>query len=135
VLIYGHKSPHLGKASMQSPHIIKLKQLTNEAEEYFLPAEKLISGNPKQSLWMHYTDPSKQFFVGIWRSEPGKWKISYTEEEYCHMQEGVSIITDNEGKATTIKAGDEFVVPKGFVGTWEVVETSTKRFVIYELAL
>jgi uncharacterized cupin superfamily protein len=119
---------------MQSPQILKLNDLTPAAEEYFLPSEKLISGNPKQTLWMHYTDPSKQFFAGIWKSEPGKWSIAYTEEEYCHMQEGVSVITDNEGNATTVKAGDEFIVPKGFVGTWEVLATSTKRFVIYELA-
>lgn len=118
---------------MHSPQIIKLNDLTPDAQEYFLPSEKLISGNPKQSLWMHYTDTTKQFFAGMWRSEPGKWKISYTEEEYCHMQEGVSVITDSNGNTITVKAGDEFIVPKGFVGSWEVIETSTKRFVIYEL--
>jgi uncharacterized cupin superfamily protein len=101
-------------------------------EDYFIDAEKLIAGNPKQTLWMDYTDPTRQYFVGIWRSEPGKWKINYTEEEYCRMMEGVSVITDEAGHAVTVRAGDEFVIPRGFVGTWEVVETSTKRFVIYE---
>lgn len=101
-------------------------------EHYFLAPEKLITGNPKQTLWMHYTDPTRQYVVGLWRSEPGKWRIRYTEEEYCRMQEGVSVITDEAGHALTVRAGDEFVVPRGFVGTWEVVETSTKRFVIYE---
>jgi uncharacterized cupin superfamily protein len=32
----------------------------------------------------------------------------------------------------TVGAGDSFVVPRGFVGTWEVVATTTKRFVIHE---
>ena len=101
-------------------------------DHYFLPAEKLIQGNPKQSVALHYTDPSKQFVVGVWRSEPGKWHIKYTEEEYCHMLEGKSIITSESGPAVTLVAGDEFVVPAGFVGTWEVVVASAKRFVIYE---
>ena len=100
--------------------------------DYFLPPEKLVSGNPKQTLWMHYTDPTNQYFAGLWRSEPGKWRINYTEEEYCRMLEGRSVITDEAGHAVTVVAGDEFVIPRGFVGTWEVVETSTKRFVIYE---
>ncbi len=101
-------------------------------EEYFLPPEKLIEGNPKQTLWMHYTDPTRQFFVGLWRSEPGKWRVAYTEEEFCLMLEGRSVITDSSGHAVTLIAGESFVVPRGFVGTWEVLETTTKRFVIHE---
>jgi uncharacterized protein len=101
-------------------------------EDYYLPAEKLIRGNPKQSVSLHYTDPTKQFVVGIWRSEPGKWHVRYTEEEYCQMLEGKSIITSESGAAVTLVAGDEFVVPSGFVGTWEVVQFTAKRFVIYE---
>jgi len=105
-----------------------------EAEEYFLPADKLIAGNPKQTVWRHYTDPSTCFFVGLWRSEVGKWHIAYSEEEFCHVLEGTSVITDGEGRAVTVRAGESFVVPSGFVGTWEVVEPTIKRFVIYEAA-
>ncbi len=101
-------------------------------EEYFLPPEKLIEGNPKQTVWMHFTDPTQQFFVGLWRSEPGKWRIAYTEQEFCLMLEGRSVITDAAGQAVTVTAGESFVVPRGFVGTWEVLETTTKRFVIHE---
>ena len=58
--------------------------------------------------------------------------VAYTEEEYCQMLEGVSIVTDAGGHAVTLKAGDSFVVPRGFTGTWEVVEPSRKTFVVYE---
>ena len=104
------------------------------AEEYYLPADKLIAGNPRQTVWRHYTDPSMRFFVGLWRSEVGKWHIAYGEEEFCHMLEGTSVITDGDGRAVTVTAGESFVVPSGFVGTWEVVERTTKRFVIFEAA-
>lgn len=117
---------------MPTLNILKLAEASAKGDEYYLAPEKLMEGNPRQAVWIHYTDPSKQFVVGIWRSEPGKWKISYTEEEYCHMLEGMSIITDQAGLSVTVKPGESFVVPRGFVGTWEVVETSTKRFVIYE---
>jgi hypothetical protein len=101
-------------------------------QEYFLSPEKLLVGNPKQTVWMHYSDATEQFFVGVWRSEPGKWRIAYTEEEFCLMLEGRSIVTDEAGHAVTVAAGESFVIPRGFVGTWEVVETTVKRFVIYE---
>jgi uncharacterized cupin superfamily protein len=100
--------------------------------EYFLSGDKLIDGNPKQSVWNHYGDPSEKFFAGFWHSEIGKWKISYTEEEFCQILQGISVITDTDGNAVTVSAGDNFVVPRGFVGTWEVVEPTRKIYVIYE---
>lgn len=103
-----------------------------EAEEYFLPEDKLLSGNPKQTVWQEYTDPTGKFFCGLWKSEIGKWRIAYTEEEYCHLLEGESVITDEAGNATTVTTGDSFVIPRGFVGTWEVVVPTCKRYVIYE---
>lgn len=118
---------------MSAPALLKL-DATVTAEEYFLPPEKLVSGNPKQTVWMHYKDPSSRFFVGLWRSERGKWRIAYTEEEFCLMLEGTSIVCDESGRSVTVSAGESFVMPRGFVGTWEVVEPTTKRFVIYEAA-
>ncbi len=117
---------------MPQPQVLKLDSNTVVPQTYFLPTEKLIVGNPKQTLWMHYTDPTSQFFTGVWSSGPGKWKIAYTEEEFCLMLRGTSIITDTQGVSTAVTAGESFVMPKGFIGTWEVVEETTKRFVIYE---
>jgi uncharacterized cupin superfamily protein len=112
--------------------IVKLPTVSAEAESYFLPPEKLLSGNPRQTVRMLYTDPTKQFFVGEWESEVGKWRINYTEEEYCRMLEGVSVISDEQGCAVTVTAGDSFVIPRGFVGSWEVLQPTRKTFVIYE---
>lgn len=119
--------------ALPAPTVLKVDTKPTP-EEYFLPAEKLIAGNPKQTVWMHYSDPSRQFHVGIWRSEPGTWRVAYTEEEFCLMLEGTSIVTDAQGQAITVSAGESFVIPRGFAGTWQVVETTTKRFVIYEAA-
>lgn len=118
--------------SDNSTSVRLLHHHTSEPEEYYLDEKKRIEGNPKQTLWMDYTDLTKQYFVGVWRSEVGKWRINYTEEEYCSITEGISIVTDDQGVAIELKTGDEFVIPRGFNGTWEVVETTTKRFVIYE---
>lgn len=112
--------------------IIKLEESTVAGEDYNLPPEKLLAGNPRQTVWLQYADPTRRFSAGLWRSEPGKWKVSYTEEEYCQLLEGKSVLTDAAGHAIVVAAGDSFVIPGGFTGTWEVVETTTKRFVIYE---
>lgn len=112
--------------------LMKLNDQDVEAEEYYLDPEKLVSGNPRQTVWNHYTDPTGKYFSGFWESEIGKWRINYTEEETCYLIAGVSVVTDAAGTATTLTAGDSFVIPKGFKGTWEVVEPSRKLYAIYE---
>ena len=111
-------------------HQFKTSGVTGE--EYYLPEEKRIEGNPKQTLWNHYTDASGRFSSGIWQSEIGKWRIAYTEEEYCRILEGTSIISDAQGAEVTVAAGESFVIPRGFSGTWEVVEPTRKIYAIYE---
>ena len=103
--------------------------------EYHLPKEKLISGNPRQTVWLEYESASKEFSVGVWASEIGEWRILYTEEEYCHILEGRSVITDDNGSSFVVVAGIEFTIPAGFRGTWRVEEPTRKRFVIHERAL
>jgi uncharacterized protein len=102
------------------------------AEEYYLPEDRLIAGNPKQTLWMEYTDDSGRFFVGVWESEVGKWSVNYTEEEYFQILEGRSVITADGGRAVEVCGGESMVIPRGFKGTWEVIEPTRKTFVIFE---
>jgi uncharacterized cupin superfamily protein len=114
------------------PKVVRFDASRALEQEYFLPPEKRLSGNPRQRVWNHYSDASQKFSAGVWHSEVGKWKVSYTEEEYCQILEGSSVITDAAGNATRLSVGDNIVVPRGFVGTWEVVEPTRKIYVIYE---
>ena len=65
-----------------------------------------------------------QFFSGIWESSPGKWRVSYAENEFCGILSGRVVLTGADGKAQEFKAGDAFIIPAGFEGTWETVEPS-----------
>jgi hypothetical protein len=92
----------------------------------------LLSGEPQLTLWNHYTDPNNQFFAGVWSSTRGKWRISYVEHEFCHMTRGRVRITNTGGEQWDFVAGDSFVVPGGFAGTWEVIEDCSKFYVIFQ---
>lgn len=75
-------------------------------------------------------EESDGLYCGTWRSTPGKWRISYDEWEYCHILNGHSIITGDDGTVYEVREGDSFILRPGFSGTWEVVETTTKEYVI-----
>lgn len=92
------------------------------------PADRLIAGDPVFTTWN--LEERDGLYCGIWQATPGKWRIVYDEWEYCRILEGVSIIAEEGGAAVTMRAGDSFVIPPGFRGTWEVVETTRKDYVI-----
>jgi uncharacterized cupin superfamily protein len=120
---------------MSAPPIIRLveaSRIASEPVEYLPAPEKILSGHPRQRVWSQYTDESQKFSVGIWECEPGAWRVRYTEEEYCRVVMGRSLLTSAEGVVREVVAGDEFVIPRGFEGVWEVIERTRKVYVIYE---
>jgi uncharacterized protein len=95
-------------------------------------ADRLLEGRPEQSVSNHFTDPSQQFFAGRWSSTRGKWRVHYTETEFCHITGGSVRIVSATGEVYTFGPGESFVVPAGFEGTWEVLEDCTKLYAIFE---
>ena len=91
---------------------------------------KVVSGSPRFRTWNHYADGNEKTFAGVWEATPGAWRISYDEWEFCHIIAGVSILTRDGGMPHRLSAGDCFVIEPGFTGIWEVVETTTKHYVI-----
>lgn len=98
-------------------------------EEGVPPAERIIAGNPRTRTW-NVEEAEGGIYAGIWEATPGKWRISYDEWEFCHILTGVSVVSEEGGAAVTVKAGDSFVLRPGFKGTWEVLETTRKEYVI-----
>ena len=90
--------------------------------------EMVLAGDPVFTSWNAEERPG--LYCGIWQSTPGKWRISYDEWEYCRILEGHSILTEDGGAPHTVRAGDSFVIRPGFRGTWEVIETTRKDYVI-----
>ena len=91
--------------------------------------DRLISGNPQFTTW-NLEEREERLYCGIWQSTPGKWRISYDEWEYCRILSGVSLINGDDGTALQVGPGDSFVLRPGFSGTWEVIETTRKEYVI-----
>jgi len=89
---------------------------------------RLIAGDPVHTAWT--VEDRDGLLAGLWQSTPGKWRVAYDEWEYCRILSGVSVVTGDDGGAVTLAAGDSLILRPGFAGTWEVVETTRKEFVI-----
>jgi uncharacterized cupin superfamily protein len=92
----------------------------------------VVSGDPATRLQNYFTDNTGQFFCGIWESSPGKWRVSYSENEFCGILSGRVILTGADAEPHEFKTGDAFVIPAGFEGTWETIEPVRKWYAIFE---
>lgn len=74
--------------------------------------------------------PATDALVGAWEGEPG-W-VAFDEwpyHEVCVVLSGRVAIEDETGARAEFGAGEAFVVPAGFRGTWHTVESTRKIFV------
>jgi uncharacterized cupin superfamily protein len=95
-----------------------------------IEGEKIISGTPATRTWVQYEEPGGKLAAGQWEATPGKWRIAYAEWEYIVMLSGRCIVTGDDGERIEAGPGDTFVIEPGFTGTWEVLETMRKHWVI-----
>ncbi len=102
---------------------------TDIAPDVTRPApDRVIAGDPVHTSWN--IEDRDGLFCGLWQSTPGIWRVSYSEWEYFHIRAGHSILTQDGGSITILRAGDSLIIRPGFEGTWEVVETTLKDYVI-----
>lgn len=89
----------------------------------------VIFGTPRFKSW-NLDEAARGISSGIWESTLGKWRFENDHWEFCRILEGVSVITEEGSETHTVKPGDSFILRAGFKGTWEVVETTRKDYVI-----
>ena len=89
---------------------------------------RLIAGAPEHRTWL--TEDRDGLWCGVWQSTPGAWRVSYDEWEYFRLTHGLSILTPDGGDPIHLRPGEAHVIRPGFSGIWQVVETTTKDFVI-----
>lgn len=99
-----------------------------EAETGAPPADRVLAGDPRFTTWN--LEERDGLFAGVWEATPGKWRIAYDEWEFCRILSGVSVIMEDGGEPVRVEEGSSFVLRPGFKGTWEVLETTRKEYVV-----
>jgi hypothetical protein len=114
------------------PKVVSFADPAPEPERYRPNAERILAGDPVQTARNMFRSADGRFNCGVWEAERGKWRVIFTESEFCHLVEGVIVVKGDDGSERTFMAGDSFVSPAGFTGTWEIVEPAKKLYAFYE---
>jgi len=111
--------------------------VAGESDVSYPQPDRLISGNPRRDTWSAVeTDlaGASRFYSGVWRSEVGHWRIAMgpTEQEVFTVLEGRCRVHSDQGGVQAAGPGQAIHIPPGFTGSFEVLETLTKVYVITE---
>nr|WP_298414471.1 cupin domain-containing protein [uncultured Halomonas sp.] len=102
---------------------------TSERRLADLP-DRVVEGDPQHETNLRFESPDGALIAGTWTSTPGKWHAFTQRDEFCYILSGHCKLIGEDGKVQTFHAGDAFLIPNGFRGYWEIIETTTKHFVI-----
>ncbi len=85
------------------------------------PSDTPLAGAAHPTAYTAYTDPSGVFTAGVWACDAGTLAINdLAIDEACYLIEGEVVITDAHGNTERFVAGEAFLLPRGFVGTWHM---------------
>lgn len=90
----------------------------------------VIAGSPVARNWLKYNNAEMGVRSGVWECTPGTFTLDHKVFEFCHLVEGEVLLTAEHGGPELLKAGDAFTLSPGFKGTWEVLKTVTKHYVV-----
>lgn len=94
-------------------------------------ADRVLAGDPEYRVRNYFRDATGRMLAGVWESTPGRWRVKYTENEFCHITAGEVRIESDGGGRWAFGAGDSFVIPAGFSGVWEVAKPLRKLYVLF----
>lgn len=123
-----------GRASAKD--IAPLDDAAKPTEDGKYPKENVPEGQTFDGSFrsvVGYRSEDGRFSAAIWESGPGVLETDgYPNDEFCHVLEGKLVITNASGSTEEFGPGDSFVIPKGWVGTWDMKTRFKKRFVAFE---
>ena len=102
------------------------------AADVLLDTAKLIEGSPQGQDHAYFQRQNPKIKAGIWRSSPyTEWYDSYPCDEFMYVLDG-HVTLENDEVSETFRAGDAFVMPRGFRGYWKQPVPMLKYYVIIE---
>ena len=116
---------------MTSMVIVKAAEITSAA---LAPAGRRAgadSGDPRLGLKTFASEATGN--LGIWECRPGGWPVVHRPDtEFTYILSGRARLTDDgTGAVVEISGGDLVILPPGWTGRWDVIETVRKVYAIY----
>jgi len=111
-------------SSANAPSIVVIDGDTPTEEIARMPnggyvGEKIIHRSPDETIQ-----------IGVWEADISKVRlVDFPVTEYVVMLAGKLVVVNEDGSSNEFKAGDTFVIPRGFTGIWDIRERMKKQHI------
>jgi len=112
---------------MQPIRLVSPEQLRSDELADWGPAKVPVGSLIAQ---IRGNEQGKRDRVGVWECTPGRWRRQVMEREFAHFVSGRARFLPDRGEPFDIRAGDAVWFPADTTGTWEIIETLRKTYVI-----
>ena len=99
-----------------------LDVMTDDLEPWRMPAEQLISGQPRMASRDLFRADDDSTWIAVWTCTEGSFWSRYAGDEAIHLIAGRARITDQDGRSATYRAGQAILIRAGSRCTWEIEE-------------
>jgi len=87
---------------------------------------------PEGDVLEYHASTDGRFSSGFWSSGVVTIAVNYTEDEFCFLLAGEVRLIDLAGNESRFEAGQGFIIPAGFQGTWESLTPVRKLYALYQ---
>lgn len=88
-------------------------------------------GDPQ--IAFHSLAPEAEGNLGVWECQPGGWPVlDRPDTEFTYIISGRALLTDeSSGQVIEISSGDLVILPPGWTGRWDILDTVRKVYAIF----
>ena len=134
LLLFAAASRGRGKGELRRrlPYVWMRRSSAASASRSSSPSRRRWSSRAARRHSYHTFFSGEEVVVEVYEAEPAKLKIDepWPYDEFVYLLSGKLILTDAQGEVTEYVAGESLVVPKGFLGIWEMQEEFRELVVI-----
>ncbi|KAB2388783.1 cupin domain-containing protein [Actinomadura montaniterrae] len=110
--------------------VVRLSPETGTANVPPIEGYEVLSAQWRETEYLAYGGPAKEYTGGFWTGEPGAVRIDpWPYDEICVILSGRVAVADLDGGRAEFGAGEAFFIPRGFAGDWVTIEPTSKVFV------
>ena len=85
----------------------------------------------KEAATLLWVSPDGALDIGVWECSPGSFTADRSETaEFCYFLQGKIVMTHFDGTRRELGTGDAIMLPRGWKGTWEILEHTRKIYVL-----
>lgn len=78
----------------------------------------------------HEHETAEGLSAGVWECSPGRWRRKVMQREFSHFIAGHCLFIPDHGTPIELRAGDAVLFPENCAGTWDVIETVRKTYLV-----